>query len=80
MRPGRGLSGRILLQPSLFGWLSLSFVPSTLGQAQDPGETVRLVDDQASMLRSLRYLYSLYKEEEKLQEVERRLKEAGGGN
>jgi tetratricopeptide (TPR) repeat protein len=38
-------------------------------------EAARMKEDQVSMLRSLRYLYRIYKEEEKLRQVERRLKE-----
>jgi len=58
----------------------LSAVRGADGKPQESADAVRLEDDQTSMLRSLRYLYGLYKEEEKLREVERRLKEAGRGN
>jgi len=50
------------------------------GYRRDSADEVKLEEDQTSMLRSLKYLYRLYKEEQKLQEVERRLKEVDKGN
>jgi tetratricopeptide (TPR) repeat protein len=58
----------------------LSDLRDAEGYRRDSAEEVKLEDDQTSMLRSLRYLYRLYKEEQKLQEVERRLKEVDKGN
>ncbi|MGB6033345.1 MAG: tetratricopeptide repeat protein [Bacteroidota bacterium] len=58
----------------------LSDLRDAEGYRRDSADEVKLEDDQTSMLRSLRYLYRLYKKEQKLQEVERRLKEVDKGN
>jgi len=50
---------------------------STPGQQPNALTRSRIEEDRIAMLLSLRRLYSIYQEEEKLNEVERRLKSAG---